>query len=356
MVNSRDLAKFKGKKVLVTGSTGFKGAWLCLWLQALGAEVIGFALPPYHSNSLFGLVNLDQQINQIIGDVRDLDLLSNTLKEHKPEFVFHLAAQALLRKSYYDPQETFATNVMGSVNLLEAIRGVSSVRSLIYVTSDKCYLNKEWSWGYRENDELGGKDPYSASKACAENVFKAYFESYFRDNDNLGVASVRAGNVIGGGDRSTDRIVPDIIKSLENDAEILIRSPQATRPWQHVLDPLHGYMQLALALYDSPDKFSGEAWNFGPNEDSIKTVKCLVDKSIDIWGGGTVKYDENKKHPHEATLLKLSIDKARFLSGWEPKYGFDTAVENTVNWYKFVDKKKSAMSTTQRQIEEFMAL
>lgn len=348
------LTKFKDKKVLVTGSTGFKGAWLCLWLKELGADVVGYALEPYNENSLFSLCNLEQQIKQVIGDVRDVELLKSTVAEYKPDIVFHLAAQALLRKSYAEPGDTFGTNVMGAVNILEAVRAVKSVKSLVFVTSDKCYLNKEWTWGYRETDELGGTDPYSASKACAELVFKAYFKSYFADNNDIGIATVRAGNVIGGGDRSTDRIVPDIVNSIETGSKILIRSPNATRPWQHVLDPLYGYMQLALELYDNPSKLSGESFNFGPEQDSIQTVKSLVDLSIKTWGKGEVEYDNNQHHPHEATLLKLSIDKVRFALGWRPLYDFNTAVEKTISWYKEVFEGGEVMKITQAQIRNFM--
>ena len=257
------LSIFSGKRVLVTGDTGFKGSWLCLWLRELQADVVGYALPPKTNEDLFNLLGLEKFIHHIAGDIRDLEGLQLVFDEFQPEYLFHLAAQSLVRLSYKEPKLTFDTNVGGSVNVLEAVRATTSLRSVIFVTSDKCYRNKEWIWGYRENDALGGHDPYSSSKAAAELVLSAYQDSFFNNRKALGVASVRAGNILGGGDWAKDRLVPDIIKSLRQDTPIILRNPGATRPWQHVLDPLFGYLLLASRLYTSPQAFAGP-FNFGP--------------------------------------------------------------------------------------------
>lgn len=273
---------FKNKKVLVTGDTGFKGSWLCMWLAKLGAEVTGFSLPAESHQILAPLNQKAGFLHHIDGDVRDAPSVNQLIDDHKPDIIFHMAAQALVRKSYDEPQLTFGTNLMGSVNILEAVRNSESVQALVYITSDKCYLNKELTRGYHEEDELGGKDPYSASKACAEIAFKAYRESFFRSRQNIGIASTRAGNVIGGGDRSADRIVPDTISSLESGSPIILRNPKATRPWQYVLDPLYGYMRLAVELANRPTDFSG-SWNFGPEDHAIRTVNDLADILVQEW-------------------------------------------------------------------------
>jgi CDP-glucose 4,6-dehydratase len=265
-----------------------------------------------------------------------------------------LAAQALVRFSYNDPQLTFATNVIGSVNVLEAVRACESVGSLVYVTSDKCYLNKEWPWGYRENDELGGPDPYSASKACAELAFRAYSDSFLCKRTELGAASTRAGNVIGGGDRSPDRIIPDAIAALETGKPIVLRNPSSTRPWQHVLDPLCGYLMLATALAHDPKAFSG-AWNFGPDERSIRTVEDVARVAVTAWGGGEIVHGSDTHAPHEAKLLFLSSDKARRLLGWQARWDFGRAVSATIDWYRAVNDGIAPVDVSRRQISDYMA-
>jgi len=344
---------FKGKSVFVTGHTGFKGSWLSYWLTLLGANVTGYALAPEYEGCLFDRLDMPSRMNHILGDVRDGEKLKAAVNKAQPEFVFHLAAQALVRRSYNDPITTFDTNVMGSAHLLEAIRACETVRSLVYITSDKCYLNKEWVWGYRETDELGGPDPYSASKAAAELVFRSYFQSYFKNRKGLGCGSARAGNVIGGGDRSLDRIVPDIIRAAEQGQPVILRSPQATRPWQHVMDPVYGYMTLGAHLYHNPGQYNGEGWNFGPPSSSIRTVKDLTDRLVKHWPGVGVVIDPPKDAPHEATLLHLSIEKAQSYLGWYPRYHFDQAVDATGSWYKRIQSGEDAVQVTSQQIQEF---
>jgi CDP-glucose 4,6-dehydratase len=334
---------YKNKRILITGDTGFKGSWLALWLKDLGAEVFGYALPPEMENAHFILLDLENEIRHLDGNLLDYKLLTKTFEEFRPEIVFHLAAQALVRLSYDEPKLTFDTNVAGSV------------KSLIYVTSDKCYKNKEWIWGYRENDELGGHDPYSASKAAAEIVFYSYRDSFFPKNENIGIASVRAGNVIGGGDWAIDRIIPDYIQSIIKKEDIEIRKPLATRPWQHVLEPLSGYMLLARKLYEDPIKYSG-SWNFGPSINSIKTVKELIDKAIEVAGKGSVKIGQIEKHKHEAGLLHLNCDKANHQLGWYPVWNFEQTVEKTIDWYinylSGVDAKKLSLNNIHQYMED----
>ena len=344
---------FKRKRILITGDTGFKGSWLALWLSSLGAEVYGYALPAEGENSHFALLNLKNEITHIDGNILDPKMLNKAFSDIQPEIVFHLAAQALVRLSYDEPKLTFETNVTGSVNVLEAIRKTNSVKSLIYVTSDKCYKNKEWVWGYRENDALGGHDPYSASKAAAEIVFSSYRDSFFLKNNTIGVASVRAGNVIGGGDWALDRIIPDCIRSVSNNKEIEIRNPYATRPWQHVLEPLSGYMLLAQRLFEDPTQFSG-SWNFGPTIESIKTVKELTEKTIEILGKGSVCIVETDKHKHEAGLLHLNCDKANHLLGWNPVWNFEQTVNTTVEWYKKYLDNANPKELSLKDINQYM--
>ncbi|MFA6260106.1 MAG: CDP-glucose 4,6-dehydratase [Bacteroidia bacterium] len=344
---------YKGKKVLITGDTGFKGSWLALWLHSMGAEVTGYALPPDGENSHFELLQLNQLIRHVDGNLLDSEKLEQVFSDAQPEIVFHMAAQALVRLSYDEPKMTFETNVTGSVNVMEAIRKTASVRSLIYVTSDKCYKNKEWIWGYRENDELGGHDPYSASKAAAEIVFSSYRDSFFSKNEKIGVASVRAGNVIGGGDWAVDRIIPDCIRSLKADKQIEIRNPKATRPWQYVLEPLYGYMILAKNLFEQPQSYSG-SWNFGPGIDSIKTVKELTEKTIAYFGKGSVAVVDGDKNKHEAGLLHLNCDKSHHELGWHPVWDFDQTINHTVSWYKDYLSGKPTHEISLKQINQFM--
>ena len=343
---------FKGRRVLVTGHTGFKGSWLALWLNQLGAEVTGYALAPEYERSHFELLDLGQHIRHIEADLRDTDALARAFDEAEPEFVFHLAAQALVRRSYDDPLTTFSTNVLGSANVLEEVRGRDAIRALVFVTSDKCYENMEWVWGYRENDQLGGHDPYSASKAGAEMAFAAYQHSFFQDRKDFGAASARAGNVIGGGDWAEDRIIPDCIRALEAGKPIVLRNPEATRPWQHVLDPLNGYLTLAASLAENPETFRG-AWNFGPDVGAGLTVHDLAERAAKHWGGGTVEVDKPKDAPFEHRLLQLSIDKAKLEMHWHPKWHSERAIEESVNWYKDVIGGQAAWEVSRAQIKSF---
>lgn len=347
------LSVFKGKKILVTGDTGFKGSWLSLWLHHLGAHVFGYALPPERMDDHFNLLNLNKIIVHETGDIRDWNSVKKIFEQTQPEILFHLAAQPLVRFSYQEPKLTFDTNVGGSVNILEAARLCDSLRALVYVTSDKCYRNNEWVWGYRENDALGGHDPYSASKAAAEHVFSSYQDSFFSTRDYLGAASVRAGNVIGGGDWASDRIVPDAIRSLKADAPIRLRNPDSTRPWQHVLEPLSGYLILAAKLLLEPKKYSG-AWNFGPRSESIRTVKGLADEIVKEWGSGSILVSQEENSPHEAGLLHLNCDKANQMLGWFPSWGFEKSVTETVQWYQEVLSGKEAIVVSRNQISRYM--
>jgi CDP-glucose 4,6-dehydratase len=351
---AENLSIFRGSRVFVTGDTGFKGSWLSLWLSELGASVTGYALPPAGPKSHFELLGLDRVIHHIDGDLRDADALSAALRAAKPDFVFHLAAQALVRRSYLDPLTTFSTNVLGSVHLLEAVRHADSVRSLVYVTSDKCYLNKEWTWSYRETDELGGLDPYSASKAAAENVFRAYRHSYLRHRAQLGTATVRAGNVIGGGDWSPDRLVPDCIHALTEKIPIVLRNPGATRPWQFVLEPLGGYLMLADRLSRRSVELSG-SWNFGPDPIGVRTVDQVARQIVKDWGAGSVQHDIDPDAHHEATLLQLSIDKARNLLGWRPIYEAGKGIRETVHWYRKIYDGQGAPDLSRAQIQSYMS-
>lgn len=345
---------FAGKKVMITGHTGFKGSWLSFILHEAGADVLGFALPPADSVNHFGLLKLVQKIRHVVGDVRDAELLAATMREFQPEFVFHLAAQALVRPSYEDPAATFSTNVMGSVNLLDAVRACESVRSLVYITSDKCYENVEWIWGYRENDQLGGRDPYSASKAAAELVYSSYARSYFAHRPSLGTASVRAGNVIGGGDWAVDRIVPDCIRAIQAGEPVRLRNPMATRPWQHVLEPISGYLLMAVRLREDPARWHG-AWNFGPSAQEIRTVKNVAETLVHHIGKGSVEVVGTPPQVHEAMLLQLNCDKAHQFLGWYPRWHVDKTLEATALWYKTLMDGGSAEEITRLQINEYFS-
>jgi CDP-glucose 4,6-dehydratase len=350
----REILKiFKGKKVLITGDTGFKGSWLAYWLHQLGADVYGFALPPERTYDHFNELELKKIILHEDGDIRNFSQILQFMKTSSPEFVFHLAAQPLVRKSYSEPKDTFDTNITGTVNLLESVRFTPSVKSLIVITSDKCYKNKEWCWGYRENDELGGKDPYSASKAAAELVFSAYNDSFFDTRPHFGAASVRAGNVIGGGDWSADRIVPDCIRALQNTKPIQLRSPKSTRPWQHVLEPLFGYLLLAACIYKNPKHLRG-SYNFGPDSGEMHTVEDLAKELVRMWGSGEITITKKDDDLPEAGLLHLNCDKAHHYLGWHSKWNFKKTVEQTVKWYKSVKNGQSAKIITKQQIIEYM--
>ncbi|MGA2091685.1 MAG: CDP-glucose 4,6-dehydratase [Endomicrobiales bacterium] len=344
---------YAGKKVLITGLTGFKGSWLGSWLNEMGAQVTGLALAPLHADDHFNLLELDKRVRYINGDIREYAVVEKAFAQSKPDIVFHLAAQALVRRSYNEPKLTFDTNIGGSVNVLEAVRNTPGIRSVVYITSDKCYCNKEWVWGYRETDELGGEDPYSASKAAAEIVFHAYRSSFFARHSDLGIATARAGNVIGGGDWSADRIVPDTIRALRDRKPVLLRNPDSTRPWQHVLEPLSGYLLLAQKLYNEPKEFSS-SWNFGPRVEAIKTVQELAQKIVAIWGSGNVIVERQANAPHEAGLLHLNCDKSHQKLGWDPHWGFEVGVEKTTQWYQQVIAGVPARTVTTTQIHEYM--
>lgn len=327
---------FKDKRVFVTGHTGFKGAWLSLWLKELGAEVLGYALESPTDPSLFEAVGLQHRINHVVGDIRDEDRLFSVLHEFAPQFVFHLAAQPMVRLAYGEPKLTYETNVMGTVNLFEAVRKTGSVRVVVNVTSDKCYENREWLYGYRETDPMGGYDPYSSSKGCAELVTSAYRRSFFNHEgagaNKVSLSSARAGNVIGGGDWGKDRLIPDCVRAVSEGKEVMVRNPKAIRPWQHVLEPLSGYLTLGALMYEDGRSFGG-GWNFGPYDGEALSVEDVVGLAIKCWGKGGFSIDASS-HPHEAALLKLDCSKAKALLKWRPVYDIYRAVEETIRWYK----------------------
>src|SRR5665648_108262 len=328
---------YNGKRVLVTGHTGFKGSWLSLWLKELGAEVIGYSLDPPTKPSFFEAVDLKNKLIHIIGDVRNEKHLLSVFEKYQPEFVFHLAAQSLVRFSYKEPRLTYETNIMGTINVLEVVRKTKSVKVCIVITTDKCYENKEWVYGYREIDPMGGYDPYSSSKACAELVVSAYRNSFFNPEDygknhNVDLSTVRAGNVIGGGDWGKDRLIPDCVKTLSQNKIITTRNPHATRPWQYVLEPLSGYLLLGSKMYKDGKRYSS-AWNFGPNDNDIITVEEIVKSVIQNWGSGNYKINTSRQH-HEAGILKLNTSKTRKFLGWKPVYNIYETIKRTVNWYK----------------------
>ena len=351
-------AFWKGKRVLITGHTGFKGAWLSLWLQDLGALPVGYALDPPTKPNLFETADVARGMVSIKGDVRDLEAVRRAIDQHQPEIVIHMAAQSLVRQSYEQPVETIATNVLGTVNVLEALRGQQAVRVIINVTSDKCYDNKERPEGYREDEPLGGHDPYSSSKACAEIVTAAYRKSFFSgsgDHRSAAVATVRAGNVVGGGDWAKDRLVPDIISSLSSSLSPFIRNPTAVRPWQHVLDPLHGYLMLAERMWDDGAAFSG-AWNFGPDHSDDRPVSWVADKLCLRWGEGMKWQQDGKTHPHEAHRLCLDTTKARNVLEWQPRVSLEHALDWIVEWYQTYQRNQAMKDLTLSQIHRFQKL
>ena len=356
---------YEGKRILVTGHTGFKGSWLCIWLNELGANIVGYALEPYTERDNFVVTGLEEKISHFIGDIRNFNELRKVFEKYQPEFVFHLAAQPIVRESYINPKETYDINIGGTVNVLECCRLTDSVRVIINVTSDKCYENKEWIWGYRENDPMGGYDPYSSSKGCSELITAAYRKSFFghstsqplnfsTSRPSVALASARAGNVIGGGDWQKDRIIPDCIRALESNKPIEIRNPNATRPWQHVLEPLSGYLLLAYRMYEEPLEFC-DAWNFGPNDDSVISVGEVADKMVACWGNGSWKDLSDENPPHEAKLLNLDISKAKSYLKWDHVWNIDKTIEKTVAWYKEY-KNEDPYRICVNQIEEFDGL
>lgn len=350
-----NLSIYKGKKVLVTGHTGFKGAWLCLSLLELGAEVMGYALEPTTNPNLFNLLNLKQKVKNYIEDIRDGTTLSYVIKKEKPDFIFHMAAQALVRSSYLEPKYTYETNIMGTINLFEAVRKANIRTNIINITTDKCYENKEKLDPYKEEDALGGYDPYSASKACSEIITTSYRNSFFNlSNYNkthgITIASARAGNVIGGGDWSLDRLVPDCIKAISNEQEIIIRNPKSIRPWQHVLEPIKNYLKLGLEISNNPEKFS-QAFNFGPDANSLIRVEELVYKLIKNWGKGSYIIKPSGEM-HEAKILLLDNQKAKALLGIKPEIDIDMILKLTVDWYKAFYETGNIEEITLKQLRE----
>lgn len=343
---------WRGRRVLVTGHTGFKGSWLSLWLHALGADVTGFALSPPSEPSLFAEARIGELITHHEGDVRDLTSVRAVVEASRPEVIFHLAAQPLVRLSYREPVETYATNVMGTVHLLEAARGAPDVRAIVCVTSDKCYENREWVWPYRENDPMGGHDPYSSSKGCAELVAAAYRSSFFAHGPAL--ATVRAGNVIGGGDWATDRLVPDLIRAFEAGASPLIRSPDSVRPWQHVLEALGGYLKIAERLLAGEREFA-DAWNFGPSDEDARPVSWIVERLRAAWGEGAAAIADTGPRQHEAGLLRLDSSKARAALGWQPMLRLEQALDWIAEWHKAVGGGEDARAITLKQIADYQA-
>lgn len=324
---------WKNKKVFLTGHTGFKGSWLSLWLQSMGAIVKGYALESPTNPALFIEAKVAENMESVIGDIRDLDGLKKSMEEFNPDVLIHMAAQPLVRYSYDNPIETYETNVMGTVNVLEAARNCSGLKAIVSVTTDKCYENKEWPWGYRENEPMGGHDPYSSSKGCAELVTSAYRNSFFNKENSPALASARAGNVIGGGDWAEDRLIPDILKSIEKNLPVIIRNPLSIRPWQHVLEPLSGYLVLAENLYQYGNEFTG-AWNFGPKDDDCKTVEWILNNIVNNWGAGASWQLDKNSNPHEAEFLKLDCSKAALKLKWEPKWSLDQTLKSIVNWHQ----------------------
>jgi len=344
---------FHGKKVLITGHTGFKGGWLSLWLQSMGANVVGYSLAPPSKPSLFEVANVAEGMVSLEGDIRDPKQLHAAFAKHQPEIVIHMAAQSLVRYSYQDPVETYSTNVMGTVHLLEAVRQTSSVKAVVVITSDKCYENREWVWGYRENEAMGGYDPYSNSKGCAELVTAAYRQSFFnKAGHEVAVASARAGNVIGGGDWAADRLIPDMVRAISENRPVLIRNPNAIRPWQHVLEPLSGYLKLAQKLYEEGAGYA-EGWNFGPNDDDAKPVQWIVERYTQLWGEGASWSLDQAEHPHEAHYLKLDCSKARMRLEWQPKWPLAQALVNITAWHKAHHQGKNMREFSLRQITAY---
>lgn len=348
---------WRKKKVLLTGHTGFKGSWLSLWLQSLGAEVIGYSLPPPTQPSLYALAEVEKGMESIRGDVLDLEHLRRVLREHRPDIVFHMAAQSLVRRSYFDPVGTYATNILGTVHVLEAVRDAPGVQAVVVVTTDKCYENREDQRAYRETDRLGGSDPYSSSKACAEVVTAAFRKSFFTATKREAMASLgsaRAGNVIGGGDWAADRLIPDVMRAVLEGRKLLIRNPDAVRPWQHVLDPLCGYLMLAEKLCEDPERFSG-SWNFGPEESETLPVSAVLERLSELWGPGVLWRVDDGPHLHEAQYLKLDCTKAKTELGWEPQWNLNSALEATVQWYKAQQLHQDVHSLTLEQIRSYQS-
>mgnify|MGYP000577784584 FL=1 len=347
---------WKNKKVLITGDSGFKGAWLTLALHSVGAKIQGLSSSDLNNNTeLFQALNISKISNTLDIDIRDQHAVNEIFEQFQPEIVFHLAAQPLVRESYVDPVATYGVNLMGTLNILEAIRKSSSIKSATLVTTDKCYKNNEWEWGYRENDPLGGHDPYSSSKACAEILIQSYQKSFFYDLKNSpGISSVRAGNVIGGGDFSPDRLVPDLYRAITSKNKLLLRNPLATRPWQHVLEPIAGYIKVAEDLFKS-GAVANNSWNFGPTLSDVRSVEEVSELFCSSWGVSNILDYDNSEQPHEASLLSLDISKAFFKLNWSPKWSLENAIERTAKWYQYFDEKKDILNLSYQQIDEYFS-
>ncbi|TXE02126.1 CDP-glucose 4,6-dehydratase [Algoriphagus aquimarinus] len=343
---------WKGKRVFLTGHTGFKGSWLSIWLHSMGAIVKGYALAPNTNPSLFEVANVNALLENEIGDIRNLDVLSKSMKDFNPDILIHMAAQPLVRLSYLEPVDTYMTNVMGTVNVLEAARSCSNLKAIVSVTTDKCYDNKEWVWGYREDEAMGGYDPYSSSKGCAELVTAAYRKSFFSGSNAPAIASARAGNVIGGGDWAMDRLIPDALCAFSKGEPVVIRNPLATRPWQHVLEPLSGYLMLAESLYKEGKMFA-EAWNFGPKDQDCKSVEWILDEMVSIWGGTASWELDQDPQPHEAKFLKLDCSKAKSLLKWEPKWGISEVLKRINDWNEHFQSDGNMQEYCLNEIENY---
>ncbi|WP_426092445.1 CDP-glucose 4,6-dehydratase [Flavobacterium sp. DSR3-2] len=324
---------WKNKRVYLTGHTGFKGSWLSLWLHEMGAIVKGYSLAPYTSTSLFEEARVFEGMDSEIGDIRNLELVTKSMTSFDPDILIHMAAQPLVRLSYASPVDTYATNVMGTIHVLEAARQCKKLKSIVAITTDKCYENKEWTWGYRENEPMGGHDPYSSSKGCCELLIASYRKSFFNDINSPALASVRAGNVIGGGDWSDDRLIPDILKAFEKSNPVIVRNPLSTRPWQHVLEPLSGYLVLAQELYNNGDQFA-EGWNFGPKDEDCQSVEWILNTMIKTWGEGASWQLDTNSNPHEAGFLKLDCSKAAQELKWMPQWNLEFTLKSIVDWHK----------------------
>jgi CDP-glucose 4,6-dehydratase len=344
---------WKGKRVFLTGHTGFKGSWLSLWLQSMGAILKGYSLEIETNPSLFDIANVAADMESEIGDIRNLDKLTQSMVSFNPDIVIHMAAQPLVRLSYIKPVDTYTSNIIGTVNVLEAARKCSDLKSIVCITTDKCYENNEWYWGYRENDSMGGHDPYSSSKGCAELIISSYQRSFFSSNDTASLASARAGNVIGGGDWADDRLIPDILSAFDKSENAVIRNPLSIRPWQHVLEPLSGYLVLAQELFLNGDEYA-EAWNFGPSDNDCKSVSWILDKMANYWGDNASWSIDTKSNPHEAGILKLDCSKALNRLEWKPKWNLDKTLNLIVNWHKVYINKGDLKKQTLTEIHKYI--
>ncbi len=353
-----DTAFWQDKRVLVTGHTGFKGSWLSLWLQSLGAEVYGYALQPPTTPNLFTAAGVAQGVVDLRGDLANIEQLEAAVERSRPQVVFHLAAQSLVRRGYRFPLETFETNALGTARLLEALRPCAELEAIVVVTTDKCYENREWDWGYRESDELGGRDPYAASKACAELICAAYRASFFNPQEagSPRLATARAGNVLGGGDWGEDRLLPDLLLALQEARAVELRSPLAVRPWQHVLEPLSGYLTLGQQLCGTAGASLATSWNFGPDEDGARTVEWVVEKLHSLWPGAPTWVADSAPHPHEAGYLKLDSSRARSRLGWRPRLALDQALEWVVEWHRLHAVGGDVRQLSLAQIERYSGL